>query len=420
MGFLRNYGLTRKSKYPDATGGGINVDAWNRQKVINDVSLLHGLFTFNVPLSKWKEKLNGVETPITYSTSVDGKLVVSTTDTLDDEIVLETFRHPRYQSNRGHLYSSSIFLPAPTADGIRDFGFFTDVSGAFFRLKSDGLYACIQTYKTGTGVIVIEQKIDESALPEGIDFSKGNIYDIQMQWRGVGNIFFFIGEERNGINELVHVFKNMNLNDDLSMYNPANPIAFRCINKGDTVEIHCGCVDVSTEGGARSSGDYGSIGVNNQSGQIALTGYNVPVLAVRSKQLIGSLPNTRDTLVLNVSSFSDQKSLLRVWHTRDSTALTLNSQVWSDYRDGHLEKIIYGLNANGTALVGTPMSLNIAKCDLLFSARSPQDASYSTSALFENRSDIYQTPGDIFIFTLHRENGSGHNGGVTYEFAEEI
>tara|TARA_R110000744_G_scaffold31320_3_gene73695 strand:- start:2489 stop:2653 length:165 start_codon:yes stop_codon:yes gene_type:complete len=28
--------------------------------------------------------------------------------------------------------------------------------------------------------------------------------------------------------------------------------------------------------------------------------------------------------------------------------------------------------------------------------------------------------GDMFIFTLHRENGLASNGGVTYEFAEEI
>ena len=66
------------------------------------------------------------------------------------------------------------------------------------------------------------------------------------------------------------------------------------------------------------------------------------------------------------------------------------------------------------------MTFDTAKATLVFSSRVDQDQSYATSALFEGRTEIYQTPGDIFILTMHRETGGAVNVGVTYEFAEAI
>jgi hypothetical protein len=66
------------------------------------------------------------------------------------------------------------------------------------------------------------------------------------------------------------------------------------------------------------------------------------------------------------------------------------------------------------------MAFDTSKAQLIFGARIDQDQSYSTSALFEGRTEIYQTPGDIFIFTVHRETGGSTSVGITYEFAEAI
>ena len=49
-----------------------------------------------------------------------------------------------------------------------------------------------------------------------------------------------------------------------------------------------------------------------------------------------------------------------------------------------------------------------------------QDDTYHTSALYEGRSEIFQTAGEMFVFTMQREGGTAANVGVTYEFAEEI
>lgn len=384
-----------------------NVDAWGRPKFVQDYSLLHGLFTDSVPEDKWKELIDDVEqNSFLFATSQNGKLNLTSTVTLNQKVRLSTFRHPRYQPNRGHIYSPSIFLKNKELLGSRKVGYFTQESGAYFELDNGILYAVVRTKIDG---LVSEQRDIIDLTGTGIDIEKGNIYDIQMQWRGVGNYKYFI----NGIE--VYVKNYLGTLTQLSMFNPACPLSFECVNKGDVVIIECGCVDVSSEGGTQEGGSYGSIGLDNQEGQIAISGFNVPVIAVKSVDVVNGNVNTRDTLALLVSAYGDQRCIFRVWATRDLTAITENDQVWKPFRDGHLEYIEYDLPN-----VANPMTFDTSKAQLVFTSRTDQDQTYATSALFEGRANVYQTPGDMFIFTMHRETGGGANVGITYEFSEEI
>lgn len=382
----------------------LGYDAWGRLKTVADRSLFHGMFTYNVPVRVWEEKFNGATQVFTNATSENGELHLVSGATLNDKTMLKSFRNPRYQPNRGHLYSSSVFLPSVSDLGNRRFGYFTDESGAFFSLESGSLYAVVRT--TITAVTSEDKYLIDTT---GIDLTKGNIFDIQMQWRGVGNYKFFIN------NVLVKTIEYLGTRDNLTMFNPANPVSFECENLGNDVELICGCVDVTSEGGNANGKEYGSVGIDNDSGQVAITGLNIPMIAIRSKLTVNGLINTRDTLALLSSAYGDQRCVFRVWSTRDFTAITENDQSWVDFGDGHLEYMQYD-NPN----VGTPMSFDTAKADLVFTARVNQDETYATSALFEGRTEIYQTVGEMFVFTLHRETGGAMNGGITYEFGEAI
>ena len=398
----------------DGLGEGIVLDAWGRQKVVNDYSLVHGMFTFEVPAAVWMERRNGVEdiTGFTNATSVDGKLHLEAGATLNDDTVLETFRHPRYEPNRGHVYSVSLFLPDPTADGVRDFGMFTSESGVFFRLKSDGNLYAVRRTTISTVTSEVEEVI---SIPFDIDLAKGNIYDIQMQWRGVGNISFFIGNPLTGVSELVHKMSILGTLDELSVFNPAMPIAFCCENLGDNVLIESGCVDVTTEGGTNYDGTYGSLSTSTESGSIGISGFNVPVLVVHSKNTFSGRINTRDLLNLSVAGYGDQRCVLRVWVTRDATAITLNDQSWADYRDANLEFLEYD-NPN----VAAPITFDTAKAIQQYSVRVDQDQTFSSDAVFSKAAGLNFSPGDYLVFTMHRETGGACNVGVTYEFSEEI
>ena len=382
-----------------------NTDAWFRNKAVTDISLLNGMFTFNVPADKWYEMIDDVEQPAFVSaTSVDGALVMDS-GALNEKRQLRTFRHPRYQPNRGHLYSTAGKMPSIGLLGERSWGLFTSEAGVGFRLRAGVLYAFIRTTIGG----VTTEEFEIINLPAGVDLSKGNVFDIQFQWRGVGSYFFYVNLQK------VASFDFLGTLDDLSIFNPALPVAFECINQGDAVTMQFGCVDVTSEGGDSTGDSYGSITTETQSGSVAITGFNVPVIALRSKNLYGALLNTRDVLSLLATAYGDQRCVFRVWATRDNTAITLNDQAWTDFRDGHLEYVVYD-----TPNVASPMTFDTTKAQLIFGARVDMDQSYSTSAIFEGRTSIYQTPGDTFIFTMHRETGQACNVGVTYEFAEAI
>lgn len=380
-------------------------DAWGRSKSVIDKSILHGMFTYNIPRDKWKELHNGVEqTGFTSATSVDGKLNLSSTTTQGQIRTLETFRNPRYQPNRGHMYSSSMFLPNPSAIGIRRFGFFNSESGVFFQLE-DGVLSGV--VRTTVGGVTSE---DVRLITTEVDLSLGNIFDIQMQWRGVGNYTFYINLKP------VLVIDYLGTISELSMSNPAKPISFECIcTDGTEVILNCGCVDISSEGGDESGGSYGSIGSSSDSGQASISGFNIPIIAVKSKATIDGKINTRDTLALLASAYGDQRAMLRVWATRDLTAVAPNDQNWVDFGDGHLDYIAYDQPD-----VTTPMDFDSSKASLIFTCRVNQDETYATSALFEGRTNIYITPGDMLVFTMHRENGLAMNAGVTFEFSEDI
>ena len=389
----------------------LSSDAWGRPKSITDKTLFSGMFTANVPVSIWKEHFNDVERVPTNATSLNGKLSVLAGNNFQDVTKLSTFRHLRYQSNRGHLYSTAGYIVNPTSSMIRDFGSFTDESGVFFRVKSDGLYAVVATtvndvYQEDERVIYTTAQL----LTEGIDLSKGHTYDIQFEWRGVGDYFFYLDLKK------VKSFNYIGTRTELTMFNPSNPVSFRSINFGGNDPMQFGCVDITSEGGEDPKGQYGSVSLTNESGQVTISGYNQPIIAIRSKLLFEGKTNTRDTLALLASAYSDTKSMLRVWSTRDFSAITPNDQTWSNFGDGHLEYIVYDQPD-----VTIPMTFDTTKAQpVVFGSRVGQDATYATSALFEGRTNVHLTSGDMFIFTVHRENGGTANVGVTFEFAEEI
>lgn len=393
----------------DVNSTPLGTDAWGRNKVIVDRSLVHSMFTYSVPANIWKEEFKGVEIPITEARSKNGMLELTAGATLGDSTRLSTFRSPRYQPNRGQIYSSSIICPNPDSNSSRRWGYFNEQSGAFFLLQTGKLKVVVRsTYDS----VTTDQAINLNITNLGIDLAKGNTYDIQMQWRGVGNYMFYIN------NVLVHEFQFLGQLDRLTSILPAVPIAFECINEGANAQLLSGCADISTEGGSDNGLTYGSISIDNLEGQIAISGtsqWNVPILVVRSKKTVNTFINTRDTLLTGLTAYADQRAFVRVWVTRDDSAISLKDSVYRDYGDGHLEFIQYD-NPDVT----NPMTFDTGKAQLTFGTRIDIDSSFFTSALYEGKTNIYLTPGDIVIFTLHRETGSAFNGGVTLEFAEAI
>ena len=287
--------------------GDLTADAWGVPKVSLPYSLFHGLFTYDVSASQWF-LFHGSTQVYTSTNIVSTKSAGAiTANAAQPSVTLQSRDCPRYQPNRGHLHSTALWCPSETADGVREWGLSTTENGVFFRLKADGLLYAVQ--KSG-GVETKEEVIDTSGV-SGFDVQKGNVYDIQYQWRGVGNYNFFI----NLVN--VKTFANLGTLTALSMENPALPAHFKAVRTTADVTINVGCVDISSENGSDNRLQPRVAYAN-----ISRNGTDIPVVSIFNPLQISSKTNTRTIYPVRMGFSCDKKAIFKIWRHRDASLLT--------------------------------------------------------------------------------------------------
>lgn len=288
--------------------GDITTDAWGVQKMSLPHSIFHGMWTFDIPASMWFMYENGTQVYTSTNIVSTGGAATLTTSAAKTALILEGRECPRYQPNRGHLFSTSLWCPLKTRNGVREWGLQTAENGVFFRLKADGLLYAV--HKSG-GVETKEEVIDTSGV-SGFDVQKGNVYDIQYQWRGVGNYKFFINLV------LVKTFSNLGTLTALSMENPALPVSFKCTRTTEDVSMSIGCADITSENGSVDTLEYGAA----YAAAVATTGANKPVLCLYNPLQINGVTNTRTVSIASVTVNSTKKCVFKVWRTRSAADLT--------------------------------------------------------------------------------------------------
>jgi hypothetical protein len=382
-------------------------DAWGRPKTYTDKSLFHGMFSYDIPDSLWHIKENSsllLNNDLSNKVTSDiGKLSIVSGDSNGDSAQLISKRHPKYQPNRGHLFSTALGLPYPTSAGVREFGLFNEDNGVFFRLKSDGnLYAVVRSDGTETR----EEKI---TIPFNIDLSKGNIYDIQFQWRGVGNYKFFIGNPENGEVTQVHevVFLNT-LSESLSISNPAMPVQFRAVNLGDNVKIWAGCVDVTSEGGTSENLVYNSIAGGGIGGYAVPSSDEEPVFAVKVNNTFNGKINTRDISLSRIITSCNDESIISIYVTKDPA--TLDGTTWTNY--GSSDNIQF---SEGGDISFDDTNTNTKRVLL---TRVEQDFKNELKNPLGQYGLFYLTAGDYILITI--KTASGKKVWTTFEFGEEL
>lgn len=304
---ITQYPLAPLAVTTNGAFGDLTADAWGVPKVSFPRSLFHGLWTFDIPANQWM-MFHG-STQVYTSTNIvsTNSAAVLTANAGQPSVTMQGRDCPRYQPNRGHLYSTALWCPSKTADGTREWGLSTTENGVFFRLKSDGLlYAVLRSGSSETK----EEVIDTSTVA-GFDVQKGNVYDIQYQWRGVGNYIFYINLVA------VKTFSNLGTLTALSMQNPALPVTYKAVRTTADVVMHIGCVDISSENGTDDT-----LHPRTAYSNITLNGTDVPVLSILNPLTISGQTNTRTIYPAHVSVTCDKKAVFKVWRHRDPSLLT--------------------------------------------------------------------------------------------------
>jgi len=391
--------MSTDQNYRTLGSGDLTLDAWGQQIVANRFSLFHGLFTFDIPPTLFRVEVDDVEGDVLSSSrvsSVDGALNIDTDGTSGQVVILESRRHPRYQPNRSHSYSASIGIDNPTEAAVQDFGLFTKTNGVFFRCKTDGeLYACVMS----GGVLTHEELITlPDEFPDDFDISKGQNYDIQFQWRGVGNFYFYIQNPKTGCSKIVHKIDLLGVLSTVSMENPALPIAYRVVSFGDPGLMWSGCCDITSSGGNADRQQYGEYS-NNRT--VTAGGSNM-VLALRNPNLAPSGEiNTRDLILARVSITAGAKATFKTYLTRDETAIA--GGAWAAVKPGSF------VEANTTAT-----SADITKMQEFSTFRVAANLPLIKDNPSKDLIDFVGIHGDIIVIVITSGNNINADAGVEW------
>lgn len=383
-----------------ATGtGAITTDAWGVQKVSLPYSLFHGLFTFDIPDKMWFTYENGTQVYASTNIVSTNGTAVLTTSAAKTSLTLESRVCPPYQPNRGQLFSTACWCPSKTADGVREWGLQTSDAGVFFRLKADGLLYAVQRSVT---VETAEELIGTAGVP-GFDVQKGNIYDIQYQWRGVGNYKFFIN------NVLVHTFDWLGTLTSLSMSNPSLPMVFKATRTTADVALYLGCADLSSENGREPREEPQAA----YSQAVATNGADKPVLVIHNPLLINGKVNTRTLHIHSINLRNTKKCIFKLWKTRSAADITGETLVV-----GYGGKHTYVQSDSTDMNAGAVRATAVTVANLEFMDVFPVEVSVPYDHQFPNGHLSFNiVRGDYLVITNNSVNGVSD---VVIRWGEEI
>lgn len=246
---------------------------------------------YGIDSKEWGQSLTGGGTVVHLPAQSAIRLSVTSAD--GDIAKIRTNAYYRYQPGKGmRIIQSGYCGDSGQANQKRRWGFFDDNDGIFWELDGTTLCTVVRSSVSGSPVDTrIAQsswtgdKLDGSGVSEvTLDVTKGNIYEIQFQWLGVGAIKFFI----DGI--LVNTVDNPNTLSGPFMRTAVLPLSAEILNYGSSSAgaFTTICSTINIEGSADVP-EY-SFGAYNPT-DVSVTTTERPLLSIRPKLLFNSIEN---------------------------------------------------------------------------------------------------------------------------------
>lgn len=408
-------------------------DAWHRPKSIQDFSLFSATWTFDVPSRLWEEfsyDITDPQNPVTTTktalenvTSREGMLSVKGSSTAYIGSSVRSKPYPRYQPNRGQLYSTAVTCPDPELAGYRAWGLFDRDNGVGYQLVGDGTDWKLYASRLRAGTIVEATDIT-SFLPASFDPSKGHVFDIQFEWRGVGNFYFYVDLK------LVYTMTLLGHLDFLSVTNPALPVIYLTMpyTNNSTMELLSGCVDVSSEGGAPQRTLFGSINSGDSLLTLGASTVDTALLAIKIPRFITYNGNqqlySRGAIMDKLVTWTRDESLTKVYLFRDSTAANLEALSttgtdpllgWAKIPDSEM---FYARGGTTTAL-DTAFAADIGVGQEVVKEWADIDQKNAITNPAKN-SEFIVTPGDMLVVCVRSTGASNVKSTATLYYSEEI
>lgn len=280
------------------TPSGTATDAFGRLRVSNPFTLFDSQNRYKIN-DKFNTANSGSSSANTNynadQSAIDLRVGTNSTDTVKQE----TKRVFAYQPGKSLLIMNTFAMANAQANLTQRVGYFNDDNGIFLEKSNSTTYLVLRSKSSGS---VVETKVAQSnwnvdkfdGLSNsysasighgGLDTTKTNIFWIDIEWLGVGDVR--CGFVVDGLMVPAHIFHNDNLNTSPYMTTACLPIRYEIFNTGTTTSnsvLKQICSTVISEGGYELIGKPRTIGiepVGANTVQCTTAGTYYPVVSIR-------------------------------------------------------------------------------------------------------------------------------------------
>lgn len=246
---------------------GPNLDAFGRLRVSVGETLFDSQQEYG-PSSLYAENFTAGTATATHSITTGSTVLSTAATTSANRAMRQSKVYWRYQPGKSQLVKMTGVLAksgTPTGAAVARIGYFDDRNGIFFGYDVTGFFVCRRTDTSGS---VVDNKVYQSNWnldkvdgtgPSGIiaDFTKAEIFLIDLQWLGVGRVRLAI--QSGGATIYVHEFLNANVISGLYMRTANLPVRAEVFNDGGTgsnISLETFCTSIESEGGLENEGGY--------------------------------------------------------------------------------------------------------------------------------------------------------------------
>lgn len=270
--------------------GGTNVDAFNRMRVSNPLTLFDSSHRY-ADNNLWVNSLTG--TASTTFNASQGLVDITIGTANGDQVIRETTKVFAYQPGKSLLVMST-FVMAVTKTNLRQrVGYYGADNGLYLEQAGSSVYFVERSLVTGvvTETRVAQANWNQDPLngtgPSGItlDLSKAQILYMDIEWLGLGTVR--MGFIIDGVFIPAHNFNHANIITSTYITTASLPLRYEIANTGVTASsstMKQVCSTVISEGGYELRGLQQTVGTSITAPRTLTTAGTVyPVASIRLK-----------------------------------------------------------------------------------------------------------------------------------------
>jgi len=356
----------------------INRTAFGELRVAELTPKVQLNFPYNINLRLVKDLSGGGGT----LTQVSGLAVCSSSASTNASGVLQSRRFLKYDPGEGALVRFTALFTPGVVGSSQEIGIGDGLDGYFFGY--DGTSFGIMRRRDGVDNWTPQSSWNIDTMPD-IDVTLGNVYQINYQWLGFGQILFAIEDPVNGSFRPVHAIKYTNTELVPSILNPSLPMYIFAGNTTNNTDV----VVKTSSMGAFVEGNEVGLGFLNASGVAKSQGTTVlPVISFRNNLTFQGQRNRTVVQILRafVSNEGNQGVEFEVFLNPTLTDASFN--------DVDSSTSVISIDISATTFTGGFEIINSL-------VGSNSSDTFSIEDL-----NVELDPGDIILIAAHRLSGS--------------